>query len=70
MKYAFVIEKGPKSFGAYIPDLPGCVAVGKTLREVKKLIAEALSLHLEDLRKTKQPIPKPSTICDYLEVNR
>ncbi len=70
MKYAIVIEKGPKSFGAYIPDLPGCVAVAKSLREVKKLISEALSLHLDDLRKSKQRIPRPSTICDYLEVKK
>jgi predicted RNase H-like HicB family nuclease len=62
MKYAIVIEKGPNSYGAYIPDLPGCVAVGKTLREVKKLIAEALSMHLEDLREKKERIPKPSSI--------
>lgn len=69
MKYAIVIEKGPKSYGAYIPDLPGCVAVGKTLRGVKKLIAEALQLHLEDMRERKQPIPKPSTVF-YVEVKK
>jgi len=68
MKYAIMIEKGPKSYGASIPDLPGCVAVGKTVREVKKLIAEAVSLHLEDMRQSKQRIPKPSTICEYVEV--
>ncbi len=68
MKYAVVIEKGPSSFGASVPDLPGCVAVGKTLREVKKLITEALALHLEDMRHHKQPIPKPSTLCEYVEI--
>lgn len=68
MKYAVVIEKGRSSFGASVPDLPGCVAVAKTLREVKKLIAEALALHLEDMRNQKQRIPKPSTLCEYVEI--
>lgn len=68
MKYAVVIEKGPKSYGASIPDLPGCIAVGRTAREVKKLIAEALVLHLEDMKKSRQRIPKPSTQCEYIEV--
>ena len=68
MRYAIVIEKGPKSFGAYVPDLPGCVAVGKTAAEVKKLIAVAVPLHLEGLREDGLPIPKPSTQCEYLEV--
>jgi predicted RNase H-like HicB family nuclease len=48
MKYLVVIEKGPASFGAYVPDLPGCVAVAKTRREVKRLIREAIQLHVED----------------------
>ena len=48
-RYKIVMEKGPKSFGAYIPDLPGCVAVAKTLDEVMQLMKEAIKLHLEDL---------------------
>ena len=50
MKYLVVIEKGPTSFGAYVPDLPGCVAVAKTRRKVKLLIREAIQLHVEDMR--------------------
>jgi predicted RNase H-like HicB family nuclease len=68
MRYAIVIEKGPKSYGAYVPDLPGCVAVGKTPKEVKKLIAEAVPLHLEGLREDGLPIPKPATKIEYVEV--
>ena len=68
MRYAVVIEKGPKSYGAYVPDLPGCVAVGKSRTEVKKLIAEAVPLHLNGLREDGLPIPKPATECEYLEV--
>ena len=47
MRYAVIIEKGQSSFGAYVPDLPGCVAVGDTREEVKVLIQEAIEFHLE-----------------------
>ena len=50
MRYAIVIEKGETSYGAYVPDLPGCVAVGESLEEVKELIAEAILFHLEGLQ--------------------
>ena len=68
MRYAIVIEKGPTSYGAYVPDLPGCVAVGKSAAEAKKLIAEAVALHLEGLREDGLPIPEPATECEYVEV--
>ena len=68
MRYAIVIEKGPTSYGAYVPDLPGCVAVAKTAAGVKKLIAEAVPLHLEGLREDGLPIPDPETECEYVEV--
>ena len=68
MRYAIVIEKGPTSYGAYVPDLPGCVAVAKSAAEAKKLIAQAVSLHLEGMREDDLPIPDPSTECEYVEV--
>ncbi|HEX3151124.1 MAG TPA: type II toxin-antitoxin system HicB family antitoxin [Gemmataceae bacterium] len=68
MRYAIVIEKGPTSYGAYIPDLPGCVAAAKTLAEVKRLIAKAIPIHLDGLREDGLPIPEPETECDYVEV--
>lgn len=68
MRYAVVIEKGPKSYGAYVPDLPGCVAVGESAAEVKKLIADAIPLHLEGLREDGLPIPEPETECEYVDV--
>jgi predicted RNase H-like HicB family nuclease len=68
MRYAVVIEKGPTSYGASVPDLPGCVAVGDSPEEVKGLIAEAIALHLEGLREDGEPIPEPSTLCEYVEV--
>ena len=57
MQYAVIIEKGNSSYGAYIPDLPGCVAVGETATEVKVLISEAIEFHLENLREDGEPIP-------------
>ena len=50
MEYLVVVEKGQSSYGAYVPDLPGCVAAGETRREVLKLIREAINLHIEALR--------------------
>ncbi|MEH2417272.1 type II toxin-antitoxin system HicB family antitoxin [Nostoc sp.] len=49
MRYTVVIEKGETSYGAYVPDLPGCVAVGETLEEVKQMITEAIEFHLEGM---------------------
>lgn len=57
--YTVVIEKGETSYGAYIPDLPGCVAVGETREEVEALIKEAIELHLEMLRSDGLSIPEP-----------
>lgn len=67
MRYAIVIEKGENSYGAYVPDLPGCVAVAETLAEVKKLIVEAIAFHIEGLREEGLPIPKPTSQCEYVE---
>jgi predicted RNase H-like HicB family nuclease len=67
MKYLVVVEKGPKSYGAYVPDLPGCVAVAKTRPEVRRLIREAIDLHLEDMREQGQRLPRPSAGAEFVE---
>jgi predicted RNase H-like HicB family nuclease len=67
MRYGVVIEKGENSYGAYVPDLPGCVAVGETVEEVDQLIREAIKLHLEGLREDGLPIPEPSSIFEFVE---
>ena len=67
MRYAVVIEQGETSYGAYVPDLPGCVAVGETLDEVRELINEAVQFHLEGLREDGEPIPPPKSILEYVE---
>ena len=68
MKYAVVVEEGESSFGAHVPDLPGCIAVGGTKAEVLDLIQEAIEFHMEGLREDGQPIPEPSSSVEYVEV--
>jgi predicted RNase H-like HicB family nuclease len=67
LKYLVLIETGPTSFGAYVPDLPGCVAVGDTVDEVKALIREAIELHIEDLHSRGEPVPPATTAVDYVD---
>ncbi|MGB3206898.1 MAG: type II toxin-antitoxin system HicB family antitoxin [Crinalium sp.] len=69
MEYAVIIEKGKTSYGAYVPDLPGCVAVGETLEEVKTLIQEAIEFHIEGMREDGIFIPEPTTICEYVNAS-
>jgi predicted RNase H-like HicB family nuclease len=68
MRYAVIVEEGETSFGAYVPDLPGCVAVADTRDEVLQLIEEAIEFHLDGLRQDNQPIPEPSSSIEYVEV--
>ena len=68
MRYAVIYEKGPTSFGAYVPDLPGCVAVAKTRRRVKQLIREAIRLHIADMRERGYPIPKPAAASEFVDL--
>ncbi len=68
MKYAVIVEQGESSFGAHVPDLPGCVAVAETKQELLELIQEAIEFHLEGLREEGQPIPTPSSSVEYVEV--
>ena len=67
-RYAVIIEKGPTSYGAYVPDLPGCVAVGESVDEVTDLIREAIEFHIEGLRDAGEPVPEPTSQLTYVEV--
>ena len=67
MRYAVVFEKSESSFGAYVPDLPGCIAVGESLAEAKSLISDAMKQHLEDMKSDGQPPPEPASICAYID---
>lgn len=68
MEFAVVIERGPASYGAYVPDLPGCVAVADTEAEVRKMIREAIVFDLEGMRLKGEAIPEPTSRVEYVEV--
>jgi predicted RNase H-like HicB family nuclease len=69
MRYAIVIEKGETSYGAYVPDLPGCVAVADTRDEVVELIRDAIEFHIEEIRDGGLAIPGPLSSAEYVEVS-
>lgn len=68
MEYLVVVEHGPTSFGAYVPDLPGCVAVGNSREEVLTLIREAIEFHIEGLREEGLAVPSPSSSVEVVSV--
>ena len=68
MKYAVIIEKGEDGYGAYVPDLPGCIAAGDSKDEVIKLIQEAIEFHIEGLKEDGHTIPEPSSTIEIIEV--
>jgi predicted RNase H-like HicB family nuclease len=68
MKYAVVIEKTATGYSAYVPDLPGCVSVGRTRVEMGQNIREAIELYLGELREQGAPIPIPTTDAEYIAV--
>jgi len=68
MRYLVVIEKGKASVGAYVPDLPGCIAAAESEEEVRLLIKEAIEFHLEGLREAGELIPQPSSSGTLVEV--
>ena len=68
MKYAVVIEQAGSNYSAYVPDLPGCVATGKTVEEVEKETREAIEFHIEGMREDGLDVPQPSSSVEYVEV--
>jgi predicted RNase H-like HicB family nuclease len=68
MRYLVIVEKGPTSYGAHVPDLPGCIAAGETKEEVLSLIREAIEFHIEGLKQDGQPIPPPSSTSEVVDV--
>lgn len=68
MRYLVIVEEGPSSFGAYVPDLPGCAAVADTKEEVLQLIQGAIEFHIDGLREDNLPIPEPSSTIEYVDV--
>jgi predicted RNase H-like HicB family nuclease len=69
MKYLVVVEKSENGFGAYVPDLPGCVAVADKRDEVVSLIQEAIEFHIEGLKESGDPVPEPTTQSELVDVH-
>ena len=68
MEYLVIVEQGDTSYGAYVPDLPGCVAVGETKEEALELIREAIELHIESLRENGEVVPSPHSFVEKVAV--
>lgn len=69
MKYLVIIEKTPSGYGAHVPDLPGCIAAGDSQEEVLALIKPAIEFHIEGLVEAGEPVPAPSSISEFIEVD-
>jgi predicted RNase H-like HicB family nuclease len=67
-RYAIVVEKAKSNYAAYVPDLPGCVATGATIKETERRIREAIEIHIEGLREDGLPVPQPTSRVHYVEV--
>ena len=67
-RFAIVIEKGPHNHGAYVPDLPGCIATGPSVKETERLLREAMSFHLQGMKEDGLAVPEPSSVVEYVEL--
>jgi predicted RNase H-like HicB family nuclease len=68
MKYAVIIKDGAGNYSSYVPDLPGCIATGRTLEGVKSVMREAIAFHIEGLREDGLPVPPPTSLCEYVKL--
>jgi len=68
MPYTVIFEKTGTGYGAHVPDLPGCIATGRTLTQTKQRIAEAIAAHLEGMREDGVLAPKPTTVAETVEI--
>ncbi len=64
-----VVEKSKNGFGAYVPDLPGCVAVAETREDIVVLIQEAIEFHIEGLKESGDPVPQPTSQSEFVDVH-
>jgi predicted RNase H-like HicB family nuclease len=68
MKYLVAFEKSETGYGAYAPDLSGCVAAAKTLEETEQLMSEAMQLHVDAMREDGLPVPMPRATVFFVDV--
>jgi predicted RNase H-like HicB family nuclease len=69
MRYAIVIEMAEDNYSAYVPDLPGCIATGATVEAVETEIRHAIRFHIDGLKDDGLPIPSPTSIAEYADVD-
>jgi len=68
MKYLVIIEEGPTSFSAYVPDLPGCIAAAETREETLALMQEAVEFHIEEMKASGETVPPPTSHSEFVKV--
>lgn len=61
--YAVIVEQAGRNFSAYAPDLPGCVATGKTVAETLERMREAIRLHLQGLAEDRLALAEPRAVA-------
>jgi len=69
MQYLMIVEKSESGYGAYVPDLPGCVAAAATRATVITLIQEAIEFHIEGLKKSGESVPPPKSQGELVDVH-
>jgi predicted RNase H-like HicB family nuclease len=67
-RFLIIIEKGDHNYSAYVPDLPGCIATGRTLEEVKANMRQAIKMHIQGMIEDHEPIPVSDTLAEYVDV--
>ena len=67
-RFLIIIESGKHNYSAYVPDLPGCIAVGNTVEEVEKNMQGAIKMHLRGMIEDHEPIPTPQTTARYVDI--
>ena len=67
-RFLIIIEPGEHNYSAYVPDLPGCIATGRTLDDVKKSMGQAIKMHIQGMLEDHDPLPEPQTLAEYVDV--
>jgi predicted RNase H-like HicB family nuclease len=67
-QYAVLYERGDRNWSAYVPDLPGCIATGRTHEETEQRIREAIAFHIEGMKLDGEPIPEPTIVAGSVSV--
>jgi predicted RNase H-like HicB family nuclease len=68
-RFLILIERGDSNYSAYAPDLPGCIATGRTLQEVEQNMREAIALHVQGMMEDGEPIPVSQTTAEYVDIS-